>query len=131
MPFKKQTTRSTSLTTDTKSIFIARANELLFFIHHILEPEEPSYNILSISGQGGVGKSTLINRFIEEANTTNFKDYCVTSKVDERQTTPASIMEHFANQFRDAGQSLKKFESALADYKESLRRVQGGREEEQ
>ena len=131
MPFKKQTAKNTLSSTDTKSIFIARTNELLFFIHHILEPEEPTYNIISISGQGGIGKSTLINHFIEEAKAANFKDYCITAKIDERQTTPASIMEHIANQFRAAGQSLKKFEEALAGYKESLRRTQEGHEVEQ
>ncbi len=59
------------------------ANELLFFIHEILEPEEPTYNIISVSGQEGVGKSTLVNCFIAEAHASNFKDFCLTAKVDE------------------------------------------------
>ncbi len=131
MPFKKQAARSIQQSTDAKGIFIARANELLFFIHHILEPEEPTYNIISISGQGGVGKSTLMNRIMKETHAINFRDYCMTAKVDERQTTPANVMEHFAAQLRGAGQPLKKFEEALAEYKESSRRIQGEFEEEQ
>jgi tetratricopeptide (TPR) repeat protein len=131
MPFRKNAPKGTQQPTDAKRIFIARTNELLFFIHHILEPEEPTYNIISISGQGGVGKSTLVNRLIDEAGATNFKDYCLTAKVDERQTIPASIMQRFADQLRDAGQPLKKFEEKLTSYKESLRRMYTGHKEEQ
>ncbi len=40
-------------------------------------------------------------------------------------------MERFADQFREAGHPLKQFEEALINYKESLRRIQAGREEEQ
>ena len=131
MPFKKNAPKGTQQPSDAKRIFIARTNELLFFIHHILEPEEPTYNIISVSGQSGVGKSTLVNRLIDEARAANFKDYCLTAKVDERQTTPASIMQCFAEQLRDAGQPLKKFEEKLTTYKESLRRMHAGHKEEQ
>ena len=66
----------------------------------------------------------MLNRFIEEAHATNFKDYCFTAFVDERQTTPVSIMEKFADQLHIAGE----FEKALGRYKESLRKLQAARE---
>ena len=132
MPFsKKNDAEDSQPSTNPRRIFIGREAELLFFVQNILEPEEPTYNIISISGQGGVGKSTLLARFIEETHTAEFKDYCLTVEVDERQTTPANMMERFADQLRAAGQPLKKFEETLTKYKESLRRLQRESKEEQ
>jgi Lon protease-like protein len=121
MPFVKQT-RSKGIQPPTaiRKLFIGRTNELSFFVENILQPEEPAHNIISISGQGGVGKSTLLTRFIDETKTVNFKDYCLTALVDERQITPASILERFADQLRMRGE----FEEALAHYKEALRKLQ-------
>ncbi len=126
MPFKKTDAGSKDARSQvgTSKVFIGRTNELLFFIQHILKPEDPSYHIISISGQGGVGKSTLLNRFIGETQSGDFKDYCLVALANERQTTPANIMEKFAEQL-----SLKgNFEKALSQYKETLRRVQSERE---
>jgi len=130
MPFKKNDPRGNRQPADVRKLFVGRNNEISYFIHNILESEDPSHNIISISGQGGVGKSTLLTRFISEAHATNFKDYCLTALVNERQTTPASIMERFAIQLRGAGCSLKKFEEALTHYKDALRRMQAKRETE-
>ena len=130
MPFKKNDARGNRQPADARKLFVGRTNEIAYFIHHILEPEDPHHNILSISGQGGVGKSTLLMRFINEAHATNFKDYCLTAIVNERQTTPASIMERLAVQLREAGCPLKKFEEALTRYKDALRRMQAKRETE-
>ncbi len=131
MPFKRNIPRNMPQAGDIKDIFIARADELLFFIQRILEPEEPEYNIISISGQGGVGKSTLVNRFIEEAHASSFKDYCLTARVNERQATPANIMERFAEQLREKNHPLKEFEEKLTRYKELIRRIQTENAEEQ
>jgi ABC-type lipoprotein export system ATPase subunit len=68
MPFvKKSDSQGFRLSNDISNIFVGRSNELHFFRQHILKPEVPSHNILSISGQGGVGKSTLLKRLITEA----------------------------------------------------------------
>jgi hypothetical protein len=121
MPFVKQTkSKGIQPPTDSRKIFIGRTNELNFFLENILQPEEPAHNIISISGQGGVGKSTLLTRLIDETKAVNFKDYCLTALVDERHTTPASLMERFADQLRMKGE----FEEALAHYKETLRKLQ-------
>src|SRR5438270_11092212 len=99
MPFvKKSEMKQTEPFIDTHKIFVGREGELLFFVQNILKPEDPTHNIISISGQGGVGKSTLLARFIDEAHAADFKDYCLTAIVDERQTTPTSIMGKFADQ---------------------------------
>jgi tetratricopeptide (TPR) repeat protein len=122
MPFDKKSRPQDSMAslTNISSLFIGRTDELLFFVHNILQPESPTHNILSISGQGGVGKSTLLARFIDEASSANFKDYCLTAIVDERQTTPVRIMEKFAQQLHITGE----FEKVLKQYKGALRRQQ-------
>ena len=127
MPFVKKTNAKT-FQPDARKIFIGRTSELHFFVEYILKPEDPAHNIVSISGNGGVGKSTLLARFIDEARTPDFKDYCLSALVDERQTTPVSMMEKFADQLRMAGYPLTKFENELARYREALRKPQTQRE---
>jgi tetratricopeptide (TPR) repeat protein len=132
MPFVKRTgLKNLKQSTDVRKIFIGRVNELHFFIEHILKPEDPSYNIVSVSGEGGVGKSTLLARFIDEAHSQHFKEYCLTALVDEQQTTPFTIMESFATQVGETGQILHDFEKALTRYKEAVRKLQVERESAQ
>ena len=108
MPFvRKADSQGSQPPTDTRNLFIGRTGELLFFVQNILKPEEPTHNIISIWGQGGVGKSTLLSRFIDEAHSAEFKDYCLIATVDELQTTPFSIMEKFATQLHMQGLSQK------------------------
>src|SRR6266516_3461836 len=118
MPFVRKTdSQGSQPPTDARKIFIGRTGELLFFVQNILKPEEPTHNIISIWGQGGVGKSTLLSRFIDEVHSAEFKDYCLTATVDELQTTPFSFMEKFATQLHIQG----AFSKALKHYKEALR----------
>src|SRR5260370_5961962 len=120
MPFVTRTNaKRQGSTTDAKKIFIGRTNEMHFFMENILEPDIPTHNILSISGQGGVGKSTLLAQFANVAHTANFQDYCLTAQVDERQITAASAIEKLAKELHITGE----FEKALGSYKESLREL--------
>ena len=121
MPFIKQTLRPQI---EARNIFIGRTNELHFFVQHILKPKHPAYNIVSISGITGVGKSTLLSRFRDKACTVRFKNSCITALVDSRQGTPAHMMEQCAAQLRMAGFPLPTFEHALADYKETMQHRQ-------
>lgn len=67
MPFVKKTdSEGVQPPVEARTLFIGRMGELLFFVQNILKPEEPTHNIISISGQGGVGKSTLLARYIAE-----------------------------------------------------------------
>lgn len=118
MPFIKR--NSTQVPHDMQKLFIGREGELLFFTQNILAVEEPLHNIISISGQGGVGKSTLLTRLIAEIHTDAFKEYCLTAIVDERQFTPADIMGKLADQLHMTG----SFEKTFRRYKEALRKSQ-------
>jgi len=125
MPFIKKTdARGSQPPTDACHLFIGRTGELLFFVQNILKLDEPTHNIISISGQGGVGKSTLLARFIDEMHTPAFHDSCLAALVDERHTTPVSMMEHFAHQLQITG----TFAQALKRYKEAIRLLHTGQE---
>src|SRR5438477_7615012 len=129
MPFVKRTnTKHSQRSVDVRKIFIGRTTELHFFVEHILTPGDPSHNIISISGEGGVGKSTLLERFIDEAHSPHFKEYCLVALVNEQQTTPFSVMEKFAQELSEAGTPLPEFDKALTRYKETLRKLQIERE---
>ncbi len=65
MPFIRKTdSQGSQPSTDTSKLFIGRTGELLFFVQNILKPEEPTHNIISIWGQGGVGKSAFLMRLM-------------------------------------------------------------------
>ena len=107
MPFVKKS-HSQSAQPDSigfSSGFVGRTDELLLFVYQILQPDAPTHNILSISGQGGVGKSTLLAHFIAEAQKAPFNDYCQTAIVDEHPADPISMMEQFAQQRWQFGNS--------------------------
>lgn len=125
MPFIKQTLRPQI---EARNIFIGRTNELHFFIEHILKPEGPTYHVVSVWGDAGVGKSTLLTRFRDEARAADFKDCCLTALVAGRRLTPARIMEHWAAQLRLAGSPLPAFEDMLAHYKEAVQEQQSEQE---
>src|SRR5258708_8069140 len=121
MPFiKKNDQQGTQPAHEAQKVFVGRTNELRFFIEHILKPEDPTYNIVSIYGDGGVGKSTLLNRFVEEANAPNYKEACLLALVDERQATVASMMEKFAEQLH----MRNEFKRALLQYKDAIHKFQ-------
>jgi Cdc6-like AAA superfamily ATPase len=109
---------------DIQKNFIGRTGELLYFVQNILKPEEPTHNIISISGQGGVGKSALLKQFINKTRVADFKDHCLAAVANERQVTATSVMEKFADQLREAGHTLTNFEDALVHYKDALRKLQ-------
>ncbi len=117
MPFIKQTFRPQ---VETRNTIIGRANEQDFFIEHVLRPVEPAYNLISVWGEAGVGKSTLLARFRDIARSSEFKDVCLTALVNEWLLTPACLMERVAAQLRGSGAPLATFEWALACYNEAF-----------
>ena len=125
MPFVDGATlKQYQYSTEVKQLFVGRGREIHYFIHAILKPKNPEHNIVAIYGQAGIGKSYLLVRLIEEACASNFKDYCKTAMVDERQPTPINIMECFAGQLRVEG----KFVKSLERYKEALRQARNEQE---
>jgi tetratricopeptide (TPR) repeat protein len=128
MPFVKQTALTSRRSrSSVRNRFIGRTNELHVFREHMLKPEDPAYNVLSVWGAAGVGKTTLLARLRDEARTADFKDFCLTALVEAQQGTPADLMARCAAQLRMAGAPLAAFEQVLARYK----RIAKPRHEEQ
>src|SRR5579884_4014211 len=125
MPFvdKSRSSVSQSLVHAGKN-FIGRANELAMFRQEVLQAEKPLHNILSVYGNGGVGKSTLLTKFNDLASMPGFKEYCITAFVDEHQATLPSIMKKFAEQLHITGE----FAKAVERYEDALRKLQLERE---
>jgi tetratricopeptide (TPR) repeat protein len=127
MPFvKKSGKKKTAAVPGNQPIFVGRASELHFIQERLLEPDVPDYNLVSFYGQGGVGKSTLLNRLESTIkNTESYKEYCLIARVNERQLTPVHVMETFAEQLGLKGD----FEKAIGTYKEALRKIRDEREQ--
>lgn len=119
MPFVTQTDRFTHRPPSWRNIFIGRANEQRFFVQHVLTPEVPAAHVIWVWGPAGVGKSTLLTRLRDEACRPGLKGACLTALVDEREGTPADLMERCAIQLRRAGAPLAVFEQALSRYKQT------------
>ena len=132
MPFIKQTNLKgpQPLIESHDRIFVGRTVELLFFRDHILQPTEPAYNIVSISGNAGVGKTTLLNQVINLVQAPNFKDYILTALVDSRQVSPDSVMTQFVLKLPKKGHVFRQFENILGRYREDLHQQQDQREAE-
>jgi tetratricopeptide (TPR) repeat protein len=125
MPFIKQTDRQASrLPVEIGSIFTGRFNEQRFFVEHILTSEIPAAHVIWVWGPAGVGKSTLLTRLRDKAIRSDLKDGWLTAFVDERQGSPADLMERCAVQLRLAGAPLVTFEQAISRYRQTTHHPQ-------
>jgi tetratricopeptide (TPR) repeat protein len=114
MPFKKSAART----------FIGRTAEIEYFRESILKAAAPDRNIISISGESGVGKSELLEHFLEITRGAEFKDSCIAALVDEADLTLDFILERFAGQLHLDG----KLKKSLDDYRTVLLNLQSDRE---
>ncbi len=106
---------------DPRHLFIGRASEMHYFAELILRPEKPTHNIISIAGNAGVGKTSLLKRFIHETQCSDYSGYCEVALVDERQATPMHIMQHWAEQLGMEG----GFSRALREHHQTFWRLFG------
>lgn len=73
MPFVAHELRSTR---GVVPRFVERAAERRFFYEQVLAPDEPAVHLLSVSGPPGVGTSTLLARWREDAQTAPVPRQC-------------------------------------------------------
>lgn len=104
------------------SDFVGRQDELDFFRKNLsLSATDPERKfIVHISGQGGIGKTTLMKRFRAMAVETGF----VAAMVDEWQEDVPQVLGEFAEQFAANEHKLESFAKRYKDYREKKGEVE-------
>ena len=99
--------------------FVGREQELETFRVQI-NLARPRYLIFYITGQGGVGKTSLLNRYKEIAQDYGF----LLTDCDEQQKDVPSVLGRFAHQLADQGISLKHFEERYKTYRQKIHEIE-------
>lgn len=101
-----------------EEVFVGRAAEVSLF-NDVLSASPRPFLILSIWGQGGVGKSTLIERFRQVATE---RGAAAAIANDEQSDVPTTLAR-FAGQLDEAGQKFKEFDKRHRRYQELRRGI--------
>jgi tetratricopeptide (TPR) repeat protein len=96
-------------------VFVGRAEELKMFQENFVS-KIPKYMVLSITGEGGVGKSFLLKRFEELAMGTGINANVV--RCDSVNLSPISVMGHIAEQLSRLGIEERSFDERYIKYRE-------------
>jgi hypothetical protein len=96
-----------------KRLFVGRERELSDFLAEA-QRQPPRSLIFFISGQGGVGKTTLLNRYRETAEAIAF----VTAVVDEHAADVPSVLGRLSEQLEVAGHRLSGFSALFSTYRQ-------------
>jgi tetratricopeptide (TPR) repeat protein len=100
-------------------IFVGRTDQLVLF-EQLFTAVRPPFLILAISGQGGVGKTTLLEQFGQIAD--QHKAYHVLVNEDLKSVLDA--LASFAEQFRCAGKPCTTFDERYHKYRELKEQVE-------
>ncbi len=100
--------------------FVGRDHEIESFRRSInLTP--PTYIIFFITGQGGVGKTALLNRY--QAIARNEYDFLVAG-CDEQQRDIPTVLGHFAQQLSAQNTPLKHFNERYKTYRQKMNEIE-------
>ena len=88
-------------------IFVGRSEHIALF-DSALAISRPPFLILQISGQPGVGKTTLLGQFRRIAH----NHEVLTALADESQTSVGTMLTHLVHQLGEAGLPFQTFEAA-------------------
>ena len=100
-------------------VFVGRGEQLSLF-ETAIKATKPSFLILNISGQGGVGKSTLLERY-RGISKSNDVAYAI---VNEDHLTILKILETFAQQLENEGLDFNHFNERYRKYQELKEKVE-------
>jgi len=98
-----------------KENFVGRGETLRLFTENF-SAETPEFMVLSVTGEGGVGKSTLLRR-IEHLASADPQNATVII-CDDKQTSPVMAMGFIAEKFKKDGISHKEFDDRYKKYGE-------------
>jgi tetratricopeptide (TPR) repeat protein len=100
--------------------FVGREREIESFRRYInLTP--PTYVIFSITGQGGVGKTALLNRYQEIARN---EFAFLLAGCDEQQRDIPTVLGHFAQQLSAQNAPLKHFNERYKIYRQKMNEIE-------
>lgn len=96
--------------------FVGRAEQLTRFRQNLALPydDEQRLFLYNIWGQGGVGKTTLLHRFQQIAQSAN----CVTALTNETETDVPAVMARIAQQLQEQGQDCANFTKRYQVYRQ-------------
>jgi tetratricopeptide (TPR) repeat protein len=100
-------------------IFVGRGEQLALFQQALTAPRPP-FLIMDISGQGGVGKTTLLEQFRRVAGIHKV----LTGLVNEDQIAVPEALATFAQQFGEAGYAFKVFNERYHKYRKLKEQVE-------
>jgi AAA ATPase domain len=93
--------------------FVGREQELDIFSREIT-PSQPRFLLFYITGQGGVGKTTLLHRYRTIAQAAGF----LLADADQLQRTVPAMLGRFAYQLAEKHLPLKRFDERYKTYRQ-------------
>ncbi|MDW8328223.1 MAG: tetratricopeptide repeat protein, partial [Anaerolineales bacterium] len=103
----------------SKDAFVGRQEQLELF-EKALTATRPPFLILDVSGQGGVGKTTLLERFHRIAREHN----ALSVLTNEDHVGVPAVLATFARQLAEAGHPCKTFDERYRKYRELKEQVE-------
>jgi len=100
-------------------IFVGRSEQIALFEKALTAARAP-FLILDVSGQGGVGKTTLLEQFRRVAG----QHKAFTALTNEDQSSIPTVLNRFAKDFAEADHPCKTFEERYRKYRELKEQVE-------
>lgn len=102
--------------------FVGRKAELTFFREFLTStPREARFRrIISLFGDGGVGKTWLMRQMQQAADNTN----ALTAYSDETQKDVLAVMDNIASQMERSGGEMKNFRPRYKTYLQNINRIE-------
>ena len=97
-----------------KESFVGRSDYLKQFSDNF-DSEIPTYLLFFVTGEGGVGKSTLLRQFENVAQKANINAIVITS--DDEQSSPVTAMGHIAEKLANLNVRSKEFDDRYKTYR--------------
>jgi tetratricopeptide (TPR) repeat protein len=95
--------------------FVGRADKINIFRENF-NGERPRWMVLSITGEGGVGKTTLLNQFSRMARMNEIEANVI--KCDDHQQTPVEVMAFIAEELAKLKITNREFDGRLSKYRQ-------------
>jgi Cdc6-like AAA superfamily ATPase len=90
--------------------FVGRTEQLRVFSDNYVS-DVPNYMVIAVTGEGGVGKTTLLKQFESIASAPNIA--AITIRCDDRNTSPVAVMRFIAEELGKHEINHKEFDERL------------------